>query len=219
MSTPPDTPHPRTAILEAAMRLFSKHGFPGTTMRDIANAVEMLPGSLYAHIDGKETLLVELVESGIEKFLSIEQLLPPPTTSAEGRLRVAIKAHVALAAENPERALVVFHQWRFLSEQNLPRAKDKRRRYQKIFEKIMEDGIKSGDFDPGIDARIAVFTILGALNWTPEWYSPHGPAGADEIGEKLADYLLRGLCSGGRNTSPSRRASPAPKSQKRPGAR
>ena len=202
MATPLNALHPREAILEAAMRLFSKHGYPGTTMRDIANAVAMLPGSLYAHIDGKETLLVELVESGIERFLAIEKPLAASTVSAEARMRMAIKGHVAVAAENPERALVVFHQWRFLSDQNLPRARDKRRRYQKIFEKIMDDGIKSGDFSANIDSRIAVFIILGALNGTPEWYPPHGPAGAEEIGEKLADYLLHGLCAGGYEAPP-----------------
>lgn len=196
------------------MRLFSTQGYPGTTMRDIANAVAMLPGSLYAHIDGKETLLVELVESGIERFLAIEGPLAASTESAAPRMRTAIKAHVAVAAENPERALVVFHQWRFLSEQNLPRARDKRRRYQKIFERIMDDGIENGDFSPKIDGRIAVFTILGALNWTPEWYSPHGPAGAEEIGEKLADYLLHGLCAGGYQSAPSDAAAQTRKHKK-----
>jgi AcrR family transcriptional regulator len=197
MSTPQETQHPRAAILDAAMQLFGKRGYTGTTMRDIATAVSMLPGSLYAHIDGKETLLVELVEYGIEQFLAVEKIIAEQPESPLLRMRAAIKAHIAVLAENPERALVVFHQWRFLSEANLPRAVEKRSRYQQIFTKIVTDGIKCGEFSDKLDSRLAVFTILGALNWTAEWYSPTGSLNVDEIGERLADTLIGGLINGG----------------------
>lgn len=193
MTTPQDLSHPRVAILDAAVKLFGKHGYNGATMRDIAKAVSMLPGSLYAHIDSKETLLCELVEFGIERFLTVEQMLADLPKSPMHRLRAAIKEHIAIVAENPERALVVFHQWRFLSDANLPRALEKRRRYEKIFTKIVSDGIRSGDFRSDLDAKIAVFAILGALNWIAEWYSPAGPTSVEQLGEKYADTLLSGI--------------------------
>ena len=187
-----DVLRPREAILEAAITLFGKRGFTGTTMRDIAKEVGVLPGSLYAHIDSKETLLDEIVELGIESFLAIEASIPTAGTGTE-KLRAAIKAHVAVAASNPGRSLVVFHQWRFLTEPNLTRALNKRRRYQQIFVRLIDDGIADGSFAHGLDSRIAVFTILGALNWVPEWYSPTGHFNPEEIGDKLADILLSGL--------------------------
>jgi TetR/AcrR family transcriptional regulator, cholesterol catabolism regulator len=194
ISSPPDPLSPREVIVEAAVKLFGKQGYTGTTMRDIAKAVGILPGSLYAHINSKETLLDEIVESGIESFLAIESSLPSGTSaSAEERLRAAIKAHVAIATGSPERSLVVFHQWRYLDEPNLSRALNKRRRYQQIFRKLVDEGMASGVFSTSLDPRIAVFAILGALNWTPEWYSPTGRAKAAEIGERLADTLLGGL--------------------------
>jgi AcrR family transcriptional regulator len=194
ISTPPDQLSPRETIVETAVRLFGKQGYTGTTMRDIAKEVGILPGSLYAHINSKEALLDEIVESGIESYLAIESSIPPATSaSAEERLRAAIKAHVAIATGSPERSLVVFHQWRYLDEPNLSRALNKRRRYQQIFRKLIDDGMASGVFNATLDPRIAVFVILGALNWTPEWYSPTGRAKAAEIGEQLADTLLAGI--------------------------
>jgi AcrR family transcriptional regulator len=183
---------PREAILEAAIILFGKRGYTGTTMRDIAKEVGILPGSLYAHISSKETLLDEIVEMGIESFLSIEAMLQQ-SASVIDRLRTAIKAHATIAAENPGRSLVVFHQWRFLTEPNLTRALNKRRRYQQLFVKIIDEGIADKSFDSGLDSKAAVFTILGALNWIPEWYSPAGPFSPSEIGDKIADILIRGL--------------------------
>src|ERR1700733_6544477 len=98
----PEIQKPREAILEAAVTLFGRRGYAGTTMRDIAGEVGILPGSLYAHIDSKETLLDEIVELGIESFLAIEEAIPK-SSPIVAQLRSAIKAHVAVAAENPGR--------------------------------------------------------------------------------------------------------------------
>jgi AcrR family transcriptional regulator len=189
---PQPTTRPREAILDSAIALFGKRGYNGTTMRDIAKDVGVLPGSLYAHISSKETLLDEIVELGIESFLAIESQIPQ-TGSAVEKLRAAIRAHVKVAAENPGRSLVVFHQWRFLTEPNLTRALNKRRRYQQIFERLIDAGIADGSFAPNLDSKIAVFTLLGALNWVPEWFSPAGPFAPLDVGEKMADNLLSGL--------------------------
>jgi len=191
MSAGQNLGRPREYILEAATRLFSEKGYAGTTMRDIAKAVGVLPGSLYAHIDGKESLLLEIVETGIDRFLAAGDVLDGATPA--DRMRSAIKAHVAVVAENPERTLVVFHQWRFLSGPNRARIVDKRRRYETIFTALMEEGVEAGTFSTQLDTRIAVLGILGALNWTPEWYSPDGPVPSETIGERLADTVLWGL--------------------------
>src|ERR1700758_1806643 len=114
----PSSPTPREAIVDAAVSLFGEKGYNATTMRDIAKAVGILPGSLYAHIDSKETLLIEIVEKGIERFLAIDRLLAASEASPEARMRSAICEHIKVVAENPERTLVVFHQWRFLSGPN-----------------------------------------------------------------------------------------------------
>ena len=45
-------------IYEVATRLFGDQSYPATSMRDISQAVGILPGSLYSHISGKEALLL-----------------------------------------------------------------------------------------------------------------------------------------------------------------
>jgi len=192
----------QSLIIDVAMHLFGVQGYSGTTMRDIAKAIGVLPGSLYAHIESKETLLVEIVGAGIKAFLSAVEPYAYSDRPAKERMRAAIKAHITVVAGNPERSLVVFHQWRFLSEASRAGALEKRRRYEKAFIRILEDGVKSGDFSADINIRIAVFSILGALNWTPEWYSPDGAAKPDEIGDIMADTLLGGLVKGSRAARP-----------------
>jgi AcrR family transcriptional regulator len=184
--------HARRTIIDEATRLFSEYGYAGTTMRDIGEAVGVLPGSLYAHIDGKETLLLEIVESGIDEFIAAAAKASQIAEPAE-RMRAAIKAHIEVVAAQPSRTLVVFHQWRYLTGPNRARIVEKRARYEDIFTAAMKDGVKASKFSERLDERITVLGVLGALNWTAEWYSPQGPADADVVGDRLADVLLTGL--------------------------
>jgi AcrR family transcriptional regulator len=51
----------RTEILETAATLFASSGLR-TSLKDIADACGILPGSLYHHFDSKEAITVELIE-------------------------------------------------------------------------------------------------------------------------------------------------------------
>jgi AcrR family transcriptional regulator len=182
----------RNAILESATRLFGSQGYAGTTMRDIAGAVGVLPGSLYTHIDGKEALLREIVESGIDKVLALADATVEAGGSPEKQLNALIRGHVEIIAQDPDRTLVVFHQWRFLSGQELDRIIEKRRRYESVITTMVVEGMSS-DFSDDLDRKVAVKSLLGALNWTAEWYRSDGPESATEIGTHLADTLILGL--------------------------
>jgi TetR/AcrR family transcriptional regulator, cholesterol catabolism regulator len=184
---------PREAIMDAAMHQFGKQGYTGTSMRDIAGAVGVLPGSLYAHIASKEALLVEIVDDGINRFLAAVRPHAASNASPTDKMRAMIIAHVAVVADNPERSLVVFHQWRFLGEGNIQAAIGKRRDYEQAFIGVIEEGMRAGTFRADLNLRIAVLTILGALNWSPEWLSPEGKLSPEAVGGLIADTLLTGV--------------------------
>jgi TetR/AcrR family transcriptional regulator, cholesterol catabolism regulator len=185
----------REAILREAVGLFSRKGYPGTSMRDIADAVGLLPGSLYAHIDDKEGLLVEIVETGIDKFLAAAESVEGEGEPADRRIRGLIEAHIGVIAENALQTSVVFHQWKHLSPVRRAVVVSKRNRYEDLFTSTVEDGIASGVFSEALDPRIAVLSILGILNWVPEWFSANGPDTPEDVSERLADVVLMGLAA------------------------
>ena len=182
----------REAIFAAATRLFGERGYSGTTMRDIAKAVGILPGSLYAHIESKEAVLVEIIEGGVDRFNDAVAEVRALDLGPEAALRAAVHRHLEIVAENPQRTLIVFHQWRFLAEDNRSRLLLKRATYEEFFIATLRDGMATGVFDSRLDPKVTVLGILGALNWTPEWYSPQGSATPAEIADKIADSLLGG---------------------------
>jgi AcrR family transcriptional regulator len=157
-------------IFEAATRLFGERGYPSTSMRDIGDAVGLLAGSLYSHISSKEAVLLQIVETGLDRYLDAVLPIADSDGPADLRMRQAVKAHVELVAAHVEESLVALRQWKFLSGENRARVDAKRH-----------------------TASGAFAGILAMLNGVPEWYSSKGPATPEEIGEQLADLLLGGL--------------------------
>ena len=58
----------RARILASALALFTKQGYEHTTFTDIAARLKMTKGAVYWHFESKESLLVSLVNEGIERF-------------------------------------------------------------------------------------------------------------------------------------------------------
>ena len=198
-------------ILQAATRLFGERGYPSTSMRDIAEAVGILAGSLYSHISSKETLLARIVDTGLDRYLGAVIPIVDSGDPADVRFRRAVKAHVELVAGHVEESLVALHQWKFLSGDNRARVEAKRRAGSEAFGRLLADGLESGVFRPVPNSDVAVSAILGTLNGVPEWYSPKGPATPEEIGDQLAELLLGGLLAGPQPARrPSRAAAPRP---------
>jgi AcrR family transcriptional regulator len=183
----------RDAIYAATIQLFSERGYSSTSMRDIANAVGLLPGSLYVHISSKEQLLGEIVETGIDRFMVACKEAMDAEDSAAARVRAVIHAHMALIAQDAEHVRVALHQWKYLTGSRRVEIMDKRREYEGLFKTLISDGIAAGEFSAELNPRIAVLTIIGTLNWTSEWFHAEGPESPDQVADEIADVLLTGL--------------------------
>jgi len=174
-------------MLQIAAELFSDRGYHGTTVRDIAGKAGILSGSLYAHIRSKEDLLYEIVRRAADQFISsLEALRTRPNPPSE-RLRLALRAHVEVVAEHPERARVFLHEWTALRGKRRAEVRRLRDRYEALWGEIL------GDVVPTPDAKYARLLVLSAANWTYTWYRPDGPLSPEEVADRFTDLLLDGL--------------------------
>lgn len=179
-------------IRQAALTLFAQQGYDATSMRDIAGAVGLLPGSLYAHIRSKEQLLLEIIEQGIEDFRAAMEPVVVDDRPAPERLRLAIRAHMEVIAGALDRTGVVFLQWRSLVGEDRRRVLDARRDYEQLFVQVLQDGIDEGTLDPDLDVRTAVLVVLGALNWAPQWLASE-TGSVEQVADRVSDLFLGGL--------------------------
>ena len=114
-------------IEEAAVRLFGEKSYSVVGMRDISEAVGILPGSLYVHIRKKEDLLLRIVERGIRNYLDVIQTAATSGLPAPDRLRGAIVAYMRVLAGSLPQTRVAFHQWTYLSPPGQERVIELRR--------------------------------------------------------------------------------------------
>jgi len=173
-----------------ATLLFRKKGYAATSMRDLAQVLGLEAASLYSHINSKHQILHQICfEMATAFFTAIENI---DRSDVVGKLRAAISAHFKVIADYPDAAAVFFNEWRHLEEPALTEFLSLRSKYQDFYSDIIQQGIESGLFRP-IDNKLAMMTILSAINWTHDWYRPDGTLSKDEIADQLSQLLISGL--------------------------
>ncbi len=159
----------RTEILRAAARLFGEQGYDSTSMRDIADEVGMIAGSIYYHFKSKEDLLVAVNEESLrvhdERFKAAVRDVEDPWE----RLEVACATHLEAILEDEQFGAVVI--------QPLPLTRPKLRarlaRVRDAHEELFRDLIDELPLPRTVDRKFFRLTLLGALNYSRTWYRPH----------------------------------------------
>jgi AcrR family transcriptional regulator len=158
-------------VLDAAAALFSKKGYEGTSLRDIAAASGMQAGSIYCHFSSKADIFLSVQREGIR------QLIEAVESAAEGlgdpwrRLEAACAAHAKTLLDESDFAAVLLHV--------TPSRRDE---YEDIFRQLVDDL----PLPIGSNRKYLRLAILGTLNWSHHWYRP----GRDNP-EEIAAQMMR----------------------------
>ncbi len=179
-------------IADVAASLFKQKGYTATTMRDLATALNIEAASIYHHIKSKEELLELICFDMANTFINAINEVNDIYFNAEEKLRMAIKLHVEIITQNQNKSAVFLQEWRSLNENKLNQFKALRDTYEKGFKTILDDGEKEDIFDD-VDKKFAVLSILSTINFVNEWYNPNGNMNADEIANKLSNFIMGGL--------------------------
>jgi AcrR family transcriptional regulator len=187
----------RQAIEDAASALFHVHGYSGTSVRDIARAVDIQGASLYAHVTSKQDVLWSIVERTAARFEAaadgIEAADPEAASFGRGVYLIAlVRAHVRVVTDDIERASVFVHEWRALQGHRREEIARRRDAYEARFRTVIADGVRTGDFHAVDPASTAAY-ILTALNGLVSWYRPDGRLSARTIADTYADLSLRAV--------------------------
>jgi TetR/AcrR family transcriptional regulator, cholesterol catabolism regulator len=180
----------RTELTRAAARLFAEKGYHGTSTADLAEALGVQKGSLYAHIESKADLLWEVAREGAEAFHAALDALPDEGPSVE-RIRLAVRAHLRVVSEQLDVATVFTREWRYLEGERRERFVAERRRYEERFRALFREGRDRGDLRTDLDDATATLLALSAVNWAYTWLRPG--AATDELADRFTALLLDGM--------------------------
>ena len=190
----------RREIEDVASSLFREHGYSGTSVRDIARALDIQGASLYAHVASKQDVLWSIVDRTAGRFeTAAEMALVEAAGDADagpcGRLRALVRAHVGVVAEDIGRASVFVHEWRSLEPDRRAETLRRRDAYERRFRAVIAEGVETGDFAP-IDPAVAAAYVLTALNGMIAWYRPDGRLDAASVADAFVELSLRAVTDG-----------------------
>lgn len=179
-------------ILEAAAVMFRDRGYAATSMRDLAEAVQLKASSLYNHISGKEEILKTICFQNASVFHDELAAVEAASISITEKVEQLVRFHIVMATEEVTSITSFNDEWRHLTEPDLTRFKALRKEYEHRFKSILEAGIKEGTFK-NIDPTILLHTLLSSVRWVYDWYRTGRPCTPDELAKEITDIVLFGI--------------------------
>jgi AcrR family transcriptional regulator len=180
----------RNELTREAARLFAQKGYHGTSIGEIADALGVQKGSLYAHIESKQDLLYETMAAGARAFHAGLDAIPEELPATE-KIRLALRSHLRVVADQLDVATVFVQEWRYLEGERREEVLGERRRYEERVRALFREGRERGELRSDLDDATAALLALSASNWAYTWLRPG--ADTDELADRFYEILLEGI--------------------------
>jgi AcrR family transcriptional regulator len=177
-------------ILSLAASLMARRGYDGTSFQDIADKVGLHKSSLFHYFKNKEQLLLRILETPIDEVSrKLEEIIADSELAPEEKFTKAVNNHLALLTKYLDNVNVYLNDVRSLSKKNRVFYIQKRKKYERDFQRILAE-MKAKGYFSGCDSQVTTFGLLGMLNWVAKWYKEDGPLGAEEVGSIFCKIIL-----------------------------
>lgn len=195
----------RELLIRHAARLFRERGYTATSVRDIVKRAGIEPSALYYHFASKEALLDEVLDRSMSLLMhdvraAVEAL--PPQTSLRERIRTAIAAHVRSHLGHGDFGLASRH----VMAQTPPSMRRKhellRSAYGAYWHALLEEAAQGGALRAAGHLGLARMFLIGALNWTSEWFDLR-KATPEILADVFCAILFDGISAQSIDTLPS----------------
>jgi AcrR family transcriptional regulator len=165
----------RRRILNAAAHVLSAKGYAGTRLSDVAEYAEVQAPAIYYYFPSRDDLIEEVMYAGIaamRKHLRGALAALPPETSPMDRILAAVEAHLRHELELSDYASASIRNAGQIPDRLRARQLKEEASYGRIWRRLFEDARTNGQLRSDLDARLAQLLVIGALNWSAEWFDP-----------------------------------------------
>lgn len=153
--------------------MLSEKGYSGTRLADVAEKAQVQAPAIYYYYPSREDLIEEVMYAGISRVREhIEQLLDelPDGTDPLDRILVAVEAHLRFFLESSDYTKAAIRNQGQVPAELRSRYDAETVKYGALWSGLFDSAAREGSFRIGIDPRMSQMLLLGALNWTPEWW-------------------------------------------------
>ena len=176
------------ALLDAAASHFAAKGYRETTIREIAAAVGMLPGSVYYHFPSKHELLLAVYEQGVTRMLQRIHDADPGPGDPWTRIEATLVAHLDAILDRSDYARVLIA----VRPDQVPEVKRELRKLRDRYEAHFRALVDDLPVPRGTDRGMLRLMMIGAANWAQVWYRP-GEKTPAQIARSFVKLLRRPL--------------------------
>jgi TetR/AcrR family transcriptional regulator len=182
----------REALLRHAAAAFNRRGYHGASLDDIAGSLGVTRAALYRYVESKQELLYLCHSAAMDAaFQSLDRASGEP--SGLDKLRRTLTGYledmigdlghgVALLEENA------------LEGGRVAEIMERRDQFERALRTLVRQGMADGSM-VACEPKLAVFALLGAINWVPKWYRPGGDWQSGQIARALVELITRSLAA------------------------
>lgn len=207
-------PDRRAFILKKAAERIAKYGFDGTSVRQIADDVDILSGSLYHHFATKEDILHEIVKDAA--VLLQNETLRISTSDADPETKIVALVLVELGelVQNHQVHAILYNERKlFRRSAEFAEVRTTKTIIYHAWRSVLQAGMEIGQFDDTLDLYQTIRTIMRMLNSAADWYASGEETIAEMVEkytfEEVKDFYLRFIL--GAIRSPRRALAPVPR--------
>ena len=185
----------REQILDAAATLFRDQGYAATTMRQIGEAARMKAGSIYYYFESKDDVLSEILRVGEQVVMSSARSCVEsagPGASHRKRIECAIEGHLRALLGKSVYTSAYIRVYGQLPKEIKRKHRRRRNQYSKFWDDLFAKAQESGEIRANISVVPLRLFVLGALNWTVEWFDPEEHS-IDELVKRTALFIFEGI--------------------------
>jgi len=185
--------HKLDRLLKAAATCFNEKGFSGTSLKDVANQLNITDAAIYYYVRNKEELVnlcylkaTDLAEDALDRAMQ-----DGASPSEKLALFIGYQIDHLTGAEGP---VAVMSEIPALAEEHREAIRARATRHQKRITQLIQEGAEDGSLvvvNPIATSNV----ILGALNWMPKWYKPSPVLSVDMIKQSFVSSLMGGIRS------------------------
>ena len=185
-----DTPD---QLIHAALVLFDTNGYPRTSVEDIVAKAKVTKGAFYHHFGSKEEVLEIIHNVYVESQIELCTRIISEDMNPREKLRELARATITNLNQYRAHVSVYMQDRRFLTDQRKKNVLEKRSEIDKLFNSIIDDGVRSGYFRTDVSPKLITFGIIGMYAWVINWWKPSGSLSLEQIADQYVDVLLDGL--------------------------
>ncbi len=183
-------------ILAVAAGLFARKGVAATTVREIADEVGILSGSLYHHFESKEAMVDEILAPYLKDLRATYRAVLERDVDPRTRMQELVVASLRVVESHPHATEIYQSDVNYLAQfDRFGYLKTAARDVRKTWLEVIDAGVADGTFRADLEPKILYRLMRDAIWLSVRWFKPTRDYPLSRFAEACTSLFLDGVAT------------------------